>query len=394
MRISHAGVIAPVRSFADMQATIDSSLAPINRAIGVESPVPVSVRLSQAALADPALTADSLRDELSSHGLTLAGVSGVGIRPGAKAEIHRPDWRSEERLEFMFGASNLMAHIIGSREWSEEDGETYSLTTNALSHRSMMDVDMPGNWTALTLNVVRIVQHLAGIRDRTGITIHIDLEAEPGSLLRNAGEIERFYTQWLLGRGAAMLSDRMQVEGGTAAESILRHVRLALDTAHAAVVFDDPAISLDRFAEIGIRIGRLQVSAALEVDVPADPAELRTHLQQLDSETLSQQVWAMRDGDIVARHEDLPDALAVIEESAGETWRIHTHAPVLADRYGIYRSTRDVTADWLKEISARGIDVPLLELRSANWVVLPADDRAPAEELVAREAEWVRGLIS
>lgn len=400
MHISHAGQISPVTSFADVQAMMAASLAPINRAIGEQSPVPVSVRLSLAALADDRLTAESLAAELHAHGLTLAGISGVGIQAGRKGAIHVPDWRTEERLGFMFRASNLAADVL-TGAWDESPGQpeepvpsTFSLTTNALSHRSMVDVDMPGNWAALTLNVVRVVQHLIGIRERTGITIHMDLEVEPGSLLRNTDDIERFYRNWLLTRGAAMLSDRMQVEGSTAAEEILRHVRLALDTAHAAVVFDDPETSLDRLQAMGIMIGRLQVSAALEVTVPDDPAELVSHLQQLSSDTLLQQVWAMRDGEIVARHEDLPDAVAAIGKSAGHTWRIHTHAPLLADRFGIYRATRDVAAAWLRGVVARGMEPPLIELRSANWALLPADDRAPLEELISHEASWVRQVLA
>jgi hypothetical protein len=39
------------------------------------------------------------------------------------------------------------------------------------------------------------------------------------------------------------------------------------------------------------------------------------------------------------------------------------------------------------------MDVPMIELRSANWDVVPADDRETVEEMVAREAEWVRSVV-
>lgn len=387
MRIVHAGAIRPVLSFADVQAAVRESLAPITLAIGNEAPVGVSVRLSQAALADPLLTAVNLKSLLGEYGLYLAGISGVGISGGAKDQVHHPDWRTEDRLSYMFAASNLLAEV------ADPNGPELGITTNAFSHRSWLDVDFPGNWAALTLNLVRVVQHLATIRERSGITMHIDLEAEPGSVLRDTDDIVRFWNTWLLGRGAAMLSDRMQVTDGTAADAMNRHVRLALDTAHAAVVRDDAASSLDRFAETGVGIGRLQVSSALEIAIPADEAaraEARAHLVQIQSDRLLQQVVASRDGAIVARYEDLPDAIAAVDGAAGETWRIHTHAPVLSDRYGIWRSTRDDAAAWLRETAARGMNVGMIELRSANWDVVPADDRGPVEQMVAREAEWVR----
>lgn len=389
MHIAHAGAIRPVTSFADIESTIRDSLGPINRAIAVKSPVGVSVRLSQAALHDEALSAESLRTELDQQGLALLGLSAVSIGGGAKEQVHAPDWRTEERLEFMFPATNLAAAFATPEQ-------EIGVTTNALSYRRWIDVDMPGNWAALTLNVIRVVQHLAGIHDRTGVIVHLDLEPEPGSVLRDTADVVRFYTQWLLTRGSAMLSDRMQVTNGTAAETVLRHVRIALDTAHAAVVRDDAAASLDAFAAHDIRIGRLQVSSALEIAVPEntiDQLELAGHLATLESPRLLQQVMATRDGEIVQRFDDLADAVAVIGNSAGQIWRIHTHAPLLSDRYGVYGSTRDTTADWLREIAVRGLDVGMIELRSANWDVVPHDDRKPLESMIMQEADWVRSVL-
>ena len=390
MHITHAGVIRPVTSFADLQSTIATSLAAINKALSEDSPVVVSVRLSQAALTDELLTAESLRALLAEHNLGLKGISAVSISGGAKEQVHHPDWRTEERLGFMFPALNLAA------EFATPEHEI-GVTTNALSYRRWVDVDMPGNWAALTLNVIRVVQHLVGIHDRTGKILHIDLEPEPGSVLRDTADVVKFFSQWLLPRGGAMLSDRMQLSNGSAGEAILRHVRIALDTAHAAVVWDDAAATLDAFAEHGIRIGRLQVSSAIEIEVPADEAAQKTmaeHLGAFTSPTLLQQVVGWQDGEIKQRFDDLPDAIAVIGKSAGQTWRIHTHAPLLADRYGVFASTRAETSAWLREIARRGIDIGMIELRSANWEVVPHDDRGPLESMIMQEAAWVRELLS
>ncbi|MCO5218914.1 MAG: hypothetical protein M9909_08800 [Thermomicrobiales bacterium] len=350
--ISHVGAMKPVRSYADLQATIRESLAPWNSAIARESPANVSLRLSQAVLNDPLCTAENLRSLLGEYDLRLAGISGVSIGGGAKAEVHRPDWRSEERLTFMFQAANLAAELAQTDE--------FGITTNAFAYRTWIDPGMPGNWAALTLNLIRIVEHLVRVRDRSGLTIHIDIEAEPGSLLRDTDDIVRYWQEWLIPRGAAMLSDRMPIIDGTAVEAVLRHVRIALDTAHSAVVWDDPVTSLDRLVNAGVQIGRLQVSAALECEIPAEPGERMALAEMLtvqQSPTLLQQVVAIRDG---ARYEDLPDAIAVINESVGENWRIHTHAPVIGDGYGLLRTTRSVTETWLREITARGMDVGLL----------------------------------
>lgn len=380
--ICHVGSMSPVSSFADLQATIRESLAPWNHAIHGDSSANVSLRLSQAVLNDPACTPENLRVCLGEYDLRLVGISGVNIDGGAKAEVHRPDWRSEERLGFMFRAANLAAEVTQADE--------FSITTNALAYRSAIDPGMPGNWAALTLNLIRVVEHLVRIRERTGLTIHIDLEPEPSSLLRDTDDVVRYWEQWLIPRGAAMLSDRMPITDGTAVDAVLRHVRIALDTAHAAVVWDDPATSLDRFQAAGVRIGRLQVSAAVECEIPVDGderADVAAALRGLENPKLLQQVVAVRYGEIVARYEDLPDAMVAIDSAAGETWRLHTHAPVLADRYGVLGTTRAVTEQWLWEITARGLGVGLIELRSANWSMVP--DGGDVAEMIAREAAWV-----
>ncbi|MCV0404583.1 MAG: hypothetical protein K5924_12885 [Chloroflexi bacterium] len=389
MQIVHAGELRKLETAADLQSYIRESLAPINLGLGNSTPVGVSVRLSQSLLRDAAVSAANLKALLGEYHLELAGVSAVNISAGLKNDVHAPDWRSEERLAFMFGATNLMAEIAG------EDGAELGITTNALSHRSWLDIDFPGNWAALMLNVVRVVQHLATIREKTGVTIHVDLEVEPGSVLRDTHDVIAFWNNWVLTRGAAMLSDRMQVTDGSAADAMNRHLRLAIDTAHMAVVGDDAATSLDQLTSAGIGIGRLQISAALEVEIPDGEAEREDVLANLNlirSGSLLQQVVATRDGEIVQRYEDLPEAIS--PESAGETWRIHTHAPVLADRYGAFRSTRAETADWIQQIARRGIDVGMIELRSANWDVVPADDRGKIVEMVKREVQWVRSLTT
>lgn len=385
--IAHVGSMKSVASFADIQTTIREHLAPWNLNIAGNALHGVSLRLSQMALADPLLTAANLKAIAGEYDLNVVGFSGVGISGGRKEQVHHPDWRSEERLSFMFGAANLAAELAA--------GQEFGITTSALSYRTWVDSEMPGNWAAITLNLIRVVQHLVQIRERTGLTIHIDLEAEPGSLLRDADDIVRFWEQWLTGRGTAMLSDRMPITDGTALDAVLRHVRLALDTSHAAVVGDDAVSTLDRFATAGVRIGRLQVSSALACDIPDEPSQrviLAEQLQSQVSDSLLQQVVAYHDGEIVHRFADLPDAIASIDENIGTSWRIHTHVPVLADDYGTFASTRNQTANWLREIAVRGTETGLVELRSANWSVVSPSDSAPA--MIAQEATWVREIMS
>lgn len=362
--ITHQLSTLPIGTFADLQETIAAGISPVAHMTVSNSTPGIVLRLSQSLLDDPSLTPESLRSLLDEFDLQVVGISGVGIADGIKAEIHRPDWQTEERLAYVFRASTLLAAIL------PEHITDAGISTNALTYRGWLDRDMPGNWTALTLNVIRAVQHLHAIKEQNGKTIHLDLELEPGALIRDANEAVTFFRDWLYGRGAAMLSDRAHLDTASAAEVIADHVRIALDTCHMQVVGDDMTTVLEAFSAANVRIGRLQVSPAVTCTIPEDDAAreaIRARLTELSSPRLLQQVVASKDDDVVQRWDDLPDAISAIDESVGHTWVIHHHAPMIDVRGSGVRPLVQETLQAVRAVAKRSTDVGVIEVRTANW---------------------------
>ena len=127
---------------------------------------------------------------------------------------------------------------------------------------------MPTPWAQITGNLVRVTARLvAGGRQRTGKLIHLDLEPEPDGLLEVSREVVDFFQRLAAAAGARRhLAGAAGLGEAEARRRLLEHIRVCLDTCHLAVDFEDPAAALDTLAQNGIQVGKVQITAGLEVD--------------------------------------------------------------------------------------------------------------------------------
>ena len=108
-----------------------------------------------------------------------------------------------------------------------------------------------------------------------------------------------------------------------AQEELLEHIRVCFDTCHVAVAFEDPAEVLNRFSGAGIRVGKVQVSSALKVDLQDAPKTLQPTLASLAESTYLHQVVQRNSDGRLTQYPDLPDALPRLADSGSREWRIH-----------------------------------------------------------------------
>src|SRR5206468_12928395 len=133
-------------------------------------------------------------------------------------------------------------------------------------------------------------------------------------------------------------------------ETVRRHIRICHDICHAAVMFEDQEEVLRKYAAAGIQVGKVQVSAALrmELDLFEPPAaEARNaaikQLSQFAEDRYLHQTVVRRDGGDVF-YEDLRPALdAEAVDPRGE-WRVHFHVPIYLKEFGRLRSTQEQIA--------------------------------------------------
>jgi hypothetical protein len=84
---------------------------------------------------------------------------------------------------------------------------------------------------------------------------------------------------------------------------------------------------------------------------------------------------------------DLPEALPALGD--GEC-RVHFHVPIFVERYGALESTQDHLRATIEHVRGRTAH---LEIETYTWDVLPADLKASSVDSIAREYEWVLGVL-
>ena len=142
-----------------------------------------------------------------------------------------------------------------------------------------------------------------------------------------------------------------------------------------------------------MKIGRIQLSSALRVPIPADPvaaAAVSERLRPFADSTYLHQTIAREDTTL--RHfADLDQALAC-QDGCGEEWRIHFHVPLFTRDYQGLDSTQDDVAAVIAAAQAAPI-TSHLEIETYTWDVLPAALKIDLLESIGREYDWVLGAL-
>jgi hypothetical protein len=243
--------------------------------------------------------------------------------------------------------------------------------------------------------MVRHVAHLVPLQARTGRVIALAFEPEPYCFLETIEETVRFFEQHLFADAAITRLARLCGLSRSAAEQALhRHLGVCYDVCHAAVEYEDPKGGLERLRRAGIRVPKLQLSAALRVArVDAAAAD---RLRSFDEPVYLHQVVERRQGRLT-RYLDLPQAFEALDLGGSREpreWRVHFHVPIFLDEIEHFSTTQN----FLREILAIHREHPVsahLEVETYTWDVLPEqyrqDDVATA---IARELAWVRDRLT
>ena len=397
MRLPHAGDfhltyctnIHPADGWEAVFATVRRYAPALKARLSPGAPFGLGLRLS-ARDATELLAGDNLADFrgfLLDEGLYVAIINGFPYGPfhgtPVKASVYAPDWREEARVRYTLDLVTILHELL-------PEGIDGGVSTVPLSYKPWMAAADGDAWPAITRNVVRVAEALVRLHDRDGTRIHLDIEPEPDCTLENTDETLAFFETRLLPAGAPLLARRLGIDEETARAHLLEHVRVCFDCCHFAVEYEDAASALDRLAGAGIRIGRVQLSSALDVPAAADPHQARRIAERLrsfaDATYLHQVVEHRSCG--LRHYLDLPDALDRRGEAGAEPWRIHFHVPLFMERYGVLGSTQNYVAEVLRHVLRTGA-THHLEIETYTWDVLPADLKQDLPDSIAREYEWV-----
>jgi sugar phosphate isomerase/epimerase len=307
----------------------------------------------------------ALRDVLDAEGLQLHTINafpyGGFHNEVVKLDVYKPTWAERGRLEYTLDCAEVLAAFL-------PEDTAGSISTLPLAWREP--------WTqndddAATSAFAELSSRLRELRGRTGKTVRIAVEPEPGCVLDTVTDV----VGWLGAR----------IERGIDPE----FVGLCVDTCHLAVSFADPAGAVNEIEAAGLRIVKVQASAALHVTDPADPAA-RAALAAFVEPRYLHQVRESQPTGIVAA-DDLAEALT---DLPGESpWRVHFHIPL----HHVPSAPLETTVDVLRRTVAEVGRLPYapevhLDIETYTWSVLPGASVGITEGIAA-EIAWAQSNL-
>ena len=339
-------------------------------------PFVLGLRLSNQALVElRALDAlKAFRLWLEKENCLVAGINGFPFGSfhgvAVKEKVFSPDWCEPARLEYTKGLFDLLSElgtVGGAGTVSTLPGSFKGFNRDAAAQKVMRK------------NILDCVDHLARLRDRTGLSMRLALEPEPMGLVENTTE-------------TIQLFDQLRDEASNAAH-VDQFLGVCYDTCHFALQYENPAEAVARLNQNGATVVKLHLSSALRLKPTARALQRLAAMQE--PVYLHQCLGRRKDGTL-ERYKDVSEALASSSIQSLEEMRVHFHVPLNAENLGDDLST---TADHLigaLDVVARtpGL-VRELEIETYTWEVLPGAMRSPdVVEQIIGEYDWTLSALS
>jgi hypothetical protein len=238
--------------------------------------------------------------------------------------------------------------------------------------------------SACIKQLLAMAQFLAELRQSTGRTIRLAIEPEPLCVLETTAEtIAFFYELWTAADQAAC------------GEIAREHLGLCLDICHQAVEFENVAASISMIHAAQIRINKVHISSALQLDDPLHNHEGRHDLRLFVEPRYLHQTFGLRVDGSVARVVDLTDEL--LREPPPQmrdatTWRVHYHVPITRKSHGALTTTQAAISEALQAVAALDY-APHLEVETYTWTVFPGEQPVDLIVGITGELQSAQTLI-
>ena len=383
----HAG-----EHWTDHFLALQAAVPQVKNVLSPDAPLGLGLRLAHLAsveLSHPERLAEwkGWLAQTGCYVFTMNGFPYGGFhRTRVKDDVHAPDWTTPERTDYTIRLFRLLAELL-------PHGMAGGVSTSPLSyrywHRWDNDTQRDTIFERTTQRVLTVVEELVRLKRERGVSMHLDVEPEPDGLLETSDEFIDWFNHYVLPIGMDRLNDEFGMTVEEADAALREHIQLCYDVCHFAVGYERPDDVLRKLEQNGLKVGKIQISAALKAPIPGDAArreDVRRAFLQFNEPTYLHQVVARTHRGELQRYPDLPQALAAFGPQHAE-WRSHFHVPLFVEDYGVLQSTQSDIVDVLTLQKQRPFTTQL-EVETYTWEVLPEDMQLPLTDSIVRELTW------
>lgn len=395
MKLQHAyhlSYCTNIHPGQDWQSTFNSLvgyLPKVKYQISANDDFGIGLRLSNKASEelDEGDNLKEFKDWLDSQNLYVFTMNGFPYgnfhKEVVKDKVHHPDWTTQERVDYTTRLFDQLAFLL-------PNGMSGGISTSPVSykHWHKTNSDTVKVFKLGAENITDIIVHLFKIEKNTGKYLHLDIEPEPDGLLENTEDVLAFFQTYLLPIASERFLEKYSINGEKATELILKYCTLCYDICHFSLAFEEPKETFKRLKEAGIKIGKIQVSAALKVLFKeANEKEVWEALEKFNEPVYLHQVTEKTENGIKT-YNDLP--LVLESRKKVDELRAHFHVPIFLESFDQLYSTQDHI---LKVISILKEDKSItehLEIETYTWEVLPPLLKRDLAESIVRELQWFK----
>jgi sugar phosphate isomerase/epimerase len=373
--------VHPGRTLAEVEQGLDRFTVPVRERLG--GPLAAGLWLARSVTRELLSSADRLprfAEDLRRRGLECYTLNafpyGDFHSERVKENVYLPDWSEPERLDYTRDCARILAALL-------PDGTEGSISTVPLGFKGFEH--NRGFLDRAAEQLIELAIDLHDLRERTSRLVRLAIEPEPFCLLETTAETLEFFDR--LRKRAADLNRLELVE---------EHIGVCYDVCHQAVEFEDVEASIRSLAAAGIRINKVHLTCAIELEQPAENPEARQALARYAEPRYLHQTLARTSEGRILRLADLTEQAALEPEPAflhADRWRVHFHVPVDAERLGPLGTTRGELRRALGGVAALDY-APHLEVETYTWQVLPGGPAVDLVDGITRELRATRELLT
>jgi sugar phosphate isomerase/epimerase len=379
--LSYCTNVHPGRTLAEIEHGLDQYTVPM--AAGYGAPLAAGLWLAAPVVKELLETDPECRrfsESLARRGLTCHTLNafpyGDFHSPRVKENVYKPSWAERSRFDFSVGAARILAQLLPAKV----EG---SISTVPLGFPGIDS--FPEFLGDCAENILAMAAVLHRIEEESGRTIRLGIEPEPCCWLDETPSAIEFFKNRLWPRAAEW----------NVLDAVKKHIGLCLDVCHQAVAFEDMQQIVSEIDGAGIRINKIHITCAIELEKPGSNDEGRRALANYVEPRYLHQTKARLADDRVLTALDLDQALTDPRQEflSANRWRVHFHVPVDAELLGPLKTTRTELREALQAVKGLSY-APHLEVETYTWEVLPDSQAVDLVDGLTRELTATRGLLN